>query len=147
MTMVEQTFSAETQPAPHRQNASLLALWFGLTSAPLAWSAQSIIGYTLASFACFPGSEPRATPLFAGTRQILFALNVAAIILAVMGATVAYRSWSATWDERGGGSRRLVEVGEGRTRFLAMCGLLASVGFLIATIFSSFAIIVVPLCR
>jgi hypothetical protein len=145
--MTEQTIFEGTHPAPHRRNASPLALGFGLAAAPLAWVAQTIIGYALASYTCFPGDTPRAAPLFAHTRSILLALNAAAIIVAVLGAAVAYASWSATKQERARRPRDIVDVGEGRTRFLAICGLLTSIGFLVATIFASPAIVVIPLCR
>jgi hypothetical protein len=145
--MTDQTISAETYPAPHRRNVGLFSLGFGLAAAPLAWVAQSIIGYMLSSYACFPGSTPRAAPLFVETRPILLALNVAALIIAVLGGAIAYRNLLATREERGGGSENLVEVGEGRTRFLAMCGTLSSSGFLIATTFTSSAIVLAPLCR
>jgi hypothetical protein len=145
--MTDQTISPDTHPAPHRRNASFFSLGFGLGAAPLAWAGQSIVGYALSSYACFPGPTPRGVPLFTETRPILLALNVAAIILAVLGGAIAYRNWSATRGEKAGGLEHLVEIGEGRTRFLAMCGILSSVGFLVATIFSLLAIVLAPLCR
>lgn len=145
--MTDQTASPETHPAPHRRNASLFSLGFGLAAAPLAWVAQSIIGYALSSYGCFPDPTSRAAPLFVEMRPILIALNVTALIIAVLGGAIAYRNWRATREEQGGGSEHLVEIGEGRTRFLAMCGILSSLGFLIATVFTSSAIVLAPLCR
>ena len=53
--MTDQTVSPEIHPAPHRRNAGLFSLGFGLAAAPLAWAAQSIIGYALSSYGCFLG--------------------------------------------------------------------------------------------
>lgn len=145
--MTNQTVSPEIHPAPHRRNAGLFSLGFGLAAAPLAWAAQSIIGYALSSYGCFVGPTPRPVPLFVETWSILLALNVAALIIAVLGGAIAYRNWRATREEQGGGSEHLVEIGEGRTRFVAMCGILSSLGFLIATVFTSSAIALAPLCR
>jgi hypothetical protein len=133
-------------PAPHRHKVSLFALGFGLAAAPLAWAAQTVFGYALSSHACFPGATPRAAPLFAGAEQIAVAMNLIAIVVAAVAAATAYRSWRATRDEDDGRASRLVEVGEGRTRFLALWGMLTSAGFLVAMIFASLAILLVPLC-
>jgi hypothetical protein len=133
-------------PAPQRDRVSLFALCFGLAAAPLAWVAQTIIGYALSSYACFPGDSPRSMPLFAGAEQIAVAMNLIAIVVAAVAASIACRSWQATRDEDDGRASHLVEVGEGRTRFLALWGMLTSVGFLVAMIFASLAILLVPLC-
>jgi hypothetical protein len=145
--MTDQTVSPETHPAPYRKNASLFSLGFGLAAAPLAWAAQSIICYALSSYGCFPDQTHRAAPLLIETLPILVALNVAALILAALGGAIAYRNWRGTREERDGGSEHLIEIGEGRTRFLSMCGVLSSLGFLIATVFTSSAIVLAPLCR
>jgi hypothetical protein len=142
----EQAQFSTGHPAPQRDKVSLLALGFGLAAAPLAWAAQTIIGYALSSHACFPGDSPRSMPLFAGAGQFAITINLIAIAIAVLAAATAYRSWRATRDEDDGRLRHLVEIGEGRTRFLALCGMLTSVGFLVAMIFASLAILLVPLC-
>ena len=74
-------------------------------------------------------------------------LDRIALAIALAAALIAYRNWSSTQGEHGGGSQRLVEVGEGRTRFLSMCGILTSLGFALAIIFTSCIILLVPLCR
>jgi hypothetical protein len=144
--MSEHAQFVTAHPAPHRHKVSLLALGFGLAAAPLAWAAQTITGYALSSHACFPGDTPRVAPLFAEAGQIAVAINLIAIVVAAAAAAIAYRSWRATRDENDGRLHHLVEIGEGRTRFLALCGMLASLGFLVAIIFASLAILLVPLC-
>ena len=137
---------ATRHPAPHRHKVSLFALGFGLAAAPIAWAAQTIFGYVLSSQACFPGDTPRGAPRFTAAVPIATEINVIAILVAAVAAAIAYRSWRATRDESDGHVNRLVEIGEGRTRFLAACGILTSLGFLIAMMFSSLAILMVPLC-
>jgi hypothetical protein len=41
----------------------------------------------------------------------------------------------------------LIERGEGRTRFLAMCGLMLSIGFFVAITFTSITLLLSPVCR
>jgi hypothetical protein len=79
--------------------------------------------------------------------EILMAINVAALAICLLLMNRAYRNWSATRTERGGDLSQLIERGEGRTRFLAMLGILISAGFFIATIFTSIALLLSPLCQ
>jgi hypothetical protein len=144
--MIAQAVPNHQHPAPHRRNVGLSSLLLGLTAAPVAWVTQLIVGYGVASHACFPGDMPRASPLFLATGTIVTAFNLAAIIISIAGVVLSFRSWRATREEHAGRSHRLLDVGEGRTRFLAICGMLTSMGFLVATIFASIAILAVPLC-
>jgi hypothetical protein len=134
-------------PAPERGNASLWSLSFSLAAPPLSWSLQSIVGYGIYSEACYPGDTPRTMPLLPGMWGLLLMLNVAALVIGVIAISVAYRNWNATRRETGGDSQHLIERGEGRTRFVAMWGLLLGSGFVVATVFSSVALLISPLCR
>jgi hypothetical protein len=134
-------------PAPERGKASLRSLLFSLAAPPLAWSVQSIAGYGISSEACYPGDTPRTVPLFSGMWGLLLMLNVAALVIGVIAISVAYRNWNATRRETGGDSQHLIERGEGRTRFVAMWGLFLGSGFVLATVFSSIALLISPLCR
>jgi hypothetical protein len=144
--MSDQARFATAHPARYRHKVSLFALGFGLAAAPIAWAAQTILGYVLSSQACFPGDTPRSAPLFTTAAPMATEINIIAILVAAAAAAVAYRSWRATRDEGEGRVNRLVEIGEGRTRFLAACGILTSLGFLVAMMFSSLAILLVRLC-
>ena len=42
--------------------------------------------------------------------------------------------------------RTLLEAGEGRTRFLAVCGLMSALGFAAAILFNTIAVLTVPPC-
>ena len=59
---------------------------------------------------------------------------------------MALRSWRKTFDERADSAHHLLDRGEGRTRFMAMAGMLTSALFLIALVFGTAALCLVPLC-
>lgn len=145
--MASNPLPAVTHPAPERRKASLRALIFGLAAAPLAWSAQTIVGYSVASRACFPADTPRSTPAFAYVWSEVLTVNVIALIVGLLGTLVAFRSWSATRQEHGGRPTYLMDVGEGRTRFLAMCGILVGAGFVVAILFTTLTVVLASACR
>jgi hypothetical protein len=145
--MAADTLLDTKHPAPEREKASLLSLSFSLAAPPLAWSIQSIAGYGLSSEACYPGDTPRSAPLYSELWSMLLTINGVALLLGLLGILIAYRNWRATRRETGGNHVVLIERGDGRTRFLAMCGLLVSGGFVVATLFTSVTLFISPLCR
>jgi hypothetical protein len=145
--MAADTLLDTKHPAPEREKASLASLSFSLAAPPLAWSIQSIAGYSLSSEACYPGDTPRFVPVFSGLWDVLLTINGAALVVGVLGISIAYRNWGATRRETGEDPKLLLERGEGRTRFLAMCGLLVGSGFVIATLFTSVTLFISPVCR
>jgi len=145
--MPADTLLETNHPAPARNKASFGSLCFSLAAPPLAWSFQSIAGYSLSSEACYPGDTPRTVPVFVGLWDLLVGINGAALVVGILGMTIAYRNWSATRGETGGNAPHLIDRGEGRTRFLAMCGLLLAAGFLVATVFTSVTLVMSPICR
>jgi hypothetical protein len=79
-------------------------------------------------------------PSWADLWSILLAISVAGIVLAIVGGLVAWRSWRRTREERPGSAHHLLDRGDGRTRFMAMCGILTSVLFLVALVFGTAAL-------
>jgi hypothetical protein len=146
--MVEARSSIDIgHPAPHRDRAELSALAFGLAGAPFAWALQLFVNYGIASRVCFPGAIPQLSAI--GTSSAWFTILVVelvALAVSVLAAVISYGSWRATRHEAAGETSHMVEAGEGRTRFLALWGLLTSVGFAIAIMFSLVGLFVVPLC-
>ena len=131
-----------THPAPARGRVGIGALAFGLFGAPAAWSVQTLVNLPLAAHACFPRLEPRATPALHGLAGLVLGVSVAAVLLSLAAAFVAWRSWSRTRAEQQGSAGKgsdhdhpsaLLETGEGRTRFMALSGLLLSVTFVVVT--------------
>jgi hypothetical protein len=137
---------APSHPAPHRGRISLIGAGFGLLAAPGAWAAHLIISYALSSTACFPGGEPVHVPVWSTLRTTLWGIDLIAVAIGVAAGMIAWRSWRLTRAEAEGGAHALVDAGEGRTRFLAVCGMMASGGFLLALLFASIGLLVVPAC-
>lgn len=133
-------------PAPHRGRVSLTMLAIGLAGAPLAWSVQIVVGYAIAAYACYPQRMSLAAPVLTGLKSQLAVLSVAAIVLAAICTFVAYRSWHATRGEQPGDQHALLEHGEGRTRFMALCGLITSASFLVLLVFTSVVLALVQPC-
>lgn len=144
MPSLAPTFDPE-QPPPAQNPPSLWALAFAWLGAPAAWAAQLLLGYGLAAHACFPKAVPLAAPpdpLW----PWLAAISVLCIGLGLAACALAFRNWQVARQEGPGTHHRLLDVGEGRTRFLAMWGLLTSLMFLTALVFGSINLLWVPLC-
>ncbi|MEO8630347.1 MAG: hypothetical protein ABI612_19950 [Betaproteobacteria bacterium] len=139
--------SAESSahPAPHRARVSGWLLAFGLIGAPAAWLTQNVFSYGAASYACFPHDVPLPGPSAALSRLLVLA-TVIAIAIGVAGLFAALQGWRATREEKSGSGHHALAVGEGRTRFLALSGILTSAMFLIAVAFSAVTLFVSPSC-
>ena len=141
------TLPAQTgHPAPHRSRVGLAALLFGIGAAPVAWNAQILFSSALSGFVCYPHDAPLAYPLLGGTRSLMVAVNLSGIAIAIVAGLTSWRSWRLTNAERPGSFHHLLELGEGRTRFMATVGMLTSVLFLIALAFGLAVLCLVPPC-
>ncbi len=96
----------------------------GVTLAPIAFSLQVMLSYTLAA------DTAQGVPPQAG----IAAVNLAALAAIANGLAISIGNFRATRDEKEGGHREVQASGEGRTRFLAYCGLCASAIFGLAVI-------------
>ena len=146
MANPQSSSASPPHPAPERHSVSRAALWFGLLAAPLAWAIDELVLYYVASHLCELKTHDLAGTLARGTSPWFIGVSVAALLVALAGVWVSYGSWHKSQREKGGSEAKLIEVGEGRTRFLAMCGLLTSVGFLIGFLFIFSQLWVAPLC-
>ena len=128
--------------------AGLVAALFGVFAGPFAWALQLNVNYALASYACFPHTEarPRLLPGWQHFSWGLLVVNLAALALSGAAAFLSWRSCRATRQVYLGRGVALLEVGEGRTRFLAICGLMSAFGFATAILFNLFAVLTVPPC-
>jgi hypothetical protein len=135
-------------PAPYSGRAPLVWLWVGVIAAPAFWFAQEWLGYAFSSYACFPGDAPldRAPAGWGWVRIGIYAFDGAAIIAAMLAGYMSWQFWLATRDEKPGGAAAALELGEGRTRFIALWGIMYSLAFLGVIIFETIASIMVPLC-
>jgi hypothetical protein len=142
-------------PAPARGNVALWTLWFGFLGAPLGWTLQTLANTAVASHGCYPQLFPLDKPLTGGMRGILFVISIVAIAAAVAALAVSFSTWRRTnseHQEKSGNARghdqstAALETGEGRTRFMAMSGVLTSIVFLVVILAHTAAIFVVVPC-
>jgi hypothetical protein len=115
-----------------KSNAGVFALWVGVLLAPAAWAAQQQALYTMVPWACQTGHA-----------SALHAVSAAAVIVAAIGALVAWRNWARSGraqsdDDRGGALSR--------SRFLAVLGLTASAFFALVIVAQGIAAFVLHPC-
>jgi len=135
-------------PAPSRDKVSPFLVWFGLFGAAAAWTVQLIADYAIAAHGCFPRSVPLTEPVWGhATLTIwLFAISILAIIVAALALAAAFVAWHRTSDEMGGEGHWALDTGEGRTRFMAAAGMMASSVFLLAILFHFAAVVLLGHC-
>ena len=143
-------------PAPQRGNVALWMLWFGFLGAPLGWSIQTLANTAISSHGCFPQLFPLHSPVTGGLRGILFVISIVAIVAAIAALAVSFSTWrrtSAEHQDKSGAaaekhdqSTAALETGEGRTRFMALSGVLTSIVFLIVILAHTAAVFVVVPC-
>ena len=144
--MIAPQAEPDGHPSPHRGKTRLAALIYGLCAGPAAWLIEQVVNATLGQEACFPGTEPLATPAIANVHGIHVAVLGIALLVSTSGAMIALGAWRATRAERAGGAHDLLSVGEGRSRFMALAGLLTSIGFIVGTLFTAPAVVFVSSC-
>jgi hypothetical protein len=138
--------SVAAHPAPRRGIVPNRMLWFGIFGAPGAWALQTIVDYGLVAHFCFPGEMPRRTPTFDALRATGIAVSIIVVVVALLAMAAALRSWRATRHGHDAEHHELLEVGEGRARFMAFAGVLLSVVFLFAMLMNALPLITNAMC-
>jgi hypothetical protein len=139
------TVETHAHPAPHRERARLAVLMLAILAPPAAWSLHLAVNFAFASHACYPARTPLQAPLFDWLRILLISVDLASMAVALAAVFVAYGSWRKTAREMAE-TGPLVELGEGRARFLAAWGILIGIGFFIAVLFDFVGLWIVPIC-
>jgi hypothetical protein len=140
------TIDERAHPAPQRHHVSLIWLLVAILAPPVAWSAHLIINYIAATRACYPDGAPQSAPSIHWLWLLLIIIDVVSLTISAVAAAVAYRSWQTSAEEMAEHAPPLAETGEGRTRFLAIWGLLTGAGFFVAVIFDFVGIWILPIC-
>ena len=149
VTTVSRSGSAaerQPHPSPHRHRVLRVALWFGLLGAPVAWSLQELVNVSLAGHACYPHDLPLAMPLWLQLGSIALWVEAVAVIVCIAAGLVAFASWRRSRNEKPGDAHQLLGSGDGRTRFMAMAGVMTSALFLIGTALAALNLTAVPPC-
>jgi hypothetical protein len=120
-----------------------------LFGAPAAWVVQMSLSEPLAAYGCYPHETPLPAPLWASLPAILVAISLACLAAGLISGYIAWSSWRRI-DYRlrllKAAPRGSASLDEGQGRFLAILGQLSSVVFIIAILFTSFAVILVSPC-
>ncbi|MDR8727535.1 cytochrome C oxidase subunit I [Burkholderia pseudomultivorans] len=109
----------------------LLAIAAGLVGAPALWFAQMLASETLASTACYPLGVAQVVPRWAHVGAWLALIAAGAFAIAAACAAWLARTWRRSHDDE-----THAAAGESSTRFLARCGMLAALGFVIGLVFT-----------
>jgi hypothetical protein len=135
-------------PAPKRHAMKLHESFFALFGGPLAWFMQLSVGYGLASQPCFSDGERTIAPHWFPdwTWAAMIAVMVLACAVALLAALISWRAYARTADEAIGNHQHVMDVGSGRTRFLALWGILLGAGAALSTILTFVAFFVLPRC-
>jgi hypothetical protein len=136
----------QLHPSPKRGQVGRWAIWFPIVAAPLAWNLQLLVNVPIASHGCYPHDVPLDAPIWGNLGAVNAGVEVVALLVCVVAGLVAWRNWRRTRDEKPGTAHHLIEGGDGRTRFMAMVGLLVSGLFIIAVGFAAANLVVVPAC-
>lgn len=112
---------------------------FGLLGGPVAWFAQLLVGYTLASAPCFPHQQRLAAPAAAWGWT-----HAGIVLMLLLCALVALAAFRVAWVDL----RRTGKDGApaGRVHFIAMWGVALGSGFCVATLLTAVGITVLPRC-
>jgi hypothetical protein len=116
-------------------------LVFAVFGAPVAWLAQLIVGYALASHACYPLNVPLVAPVWDGLWWMLLGVDLAAALLAIAALLSAMRFRRVYRDAA---PRNLAAQ---RNRFIANWSLLVSALFSIAVVFTIVMLFIEPVCN
>lgn len=121
-------------------------MWFGILGAPVAWSLQQLINPPIFAHGCFPHDLPLGESLWSNVRGVTTMVEVIAVVACAAAGWVSWLNWRRSREEKPGSGHHLIEAGDGRTRFMAMVGLICSGLFLIAVLFATAMPYMVPLC-
>ena len=129
-----------------------ILLYYGLLAPPAIWAFEFMLNYALASHACFPSGEARASVL-PGWNWIWWALleiNLACLVASAAGMFTSYASWRRllrpSVDRHSDEHDDILEPGEGRARVFAASGLLVSMLFTLAILSSTESLGAISTC-
>ena len=144
--MASQDAARERSSGRASATVSLTASWFAMLAAPLAWSAQELVCYYLASRLCRLRAAGYATELALRLSPSFVIVTAVTFLIALAGAWTAWSNWRRVRDIRRESNLHPREIHAERARFMARCALITNVGFLGAFVFMTSEFIVAPLC-
>jgi hypothetical protein len=123
-----------------------ISLWFGILTAPLAWSLQHLLSYIVSSYDCSArAAVPADAHVYALSAPYLI-ITAATLALALWGGWVAVKNWRAMRGKPRGLHLDLDEIDPERKRFFARLGVFNSGIFVAAFFFTVAELLLEPLC-
>lgn len=118
-------------------------IWYGIFAAPVAFGIQEILNWLISSGAC-PSGNPAdigGMPLLVHTRAILWGIGAGAFLIAAAALWVGIGAWRRSHDPAFLSIRARL-----RTDYQAAAAMLVSAVFLIAILWQTVGIFVLPRC-
>ena len=134
-------------PAPNRARIGALAVMFSLFGAPASWVVLMAADTIASSHACYPHTMPLVEPLWQDMSNWLALVSGLCLLISVIAGVFALKAWRCTRHEIDADKKHAVDRGIGRTRFLAVMGLMSSGLFIIAILLTIAALGLIPACR
>jgi hypothetical protein len=132
---------AQKHPAPQRGRVALTVVLIGVALAPAAWLLQMNLSFLAGDLGC---SE---SVLTRGVSSMLVMMSFGAFLLSLAALGASMAAFHATNTEASGKAHQARSTGLGRTRFMALSGMIVSSIFLAATAFCAVVPIVVGTCH
>lgn len=129
---------AATQPPPTRPS-----IWYGIFAAPVAFGIQEILNWLISSGAC-PSGNPAdigGEPLFTHIRPILWGIGALAVVVAAVALLIGIGAWRQSHDPSFLSIRARL-----RSDYLAAAAMLVSAVFLVAILWQTVGVFVLPEC-
>ena len=129
---------AATQPPPTRPS-----IWYGSFAAPVAFGIQEILNWPISSGAC-PSGNPAdigGVPLFTHIRPALWVIGALAFVAAAVALWIGIGAWRQSHDPS-----FLSIRGRLRSDYLAAAAMLVSAVFLVAILWQTVGVFVLPEC-
>jgi hypothetical protein len=130
--------NSTTQPPPRA------SIWYGIFAAPIAFGIQEILNWLISSGAC-PSGNPAdigGKALFTSTRAILWGIAAGALVAAAVALWIGISAWLQSQDPS-----FLSIRARRRANSLAAATMLVSAVFLIAILWQTVGVFVLPECE
>jgi hypothetical protein len=136
----------DAHPSPKRGAMAPWRLLTGLAAGPFGWILQLLIDYGLSSLLCTGRRTMAQQPSSSGELAGLLAVNLFCLAIALYGLALSYGGWRKVSDEKTGGGHETLNIGEGRSRFIAVAGILTGGLFALAILFNTVEPFMIPAC-
>lgn len=120
------------------------SIWYGIFAAPVAFGIQELLNWLISSGAC-PAGNPAdigGIPLFTDTRAILWGIGAGAFVIAAVALSIGICAWRKSHDPSFLAIRARL-----RSDYQAAAAMLVSAVFLIAILWQTVGIFVLPQCE